>query len=83
MDNRVMSIWKEEVKYPYIHGTLRSALLLDALESHVHSNFIGVDDEQGTKFIQIPGDFTLVCQPCDVRITKPFNTQLVEMCQAW
>ena len=52
MDNRVMSIWKEKVCYPYIQGSSRSALLVDAMESHIHSNFIDAVDEKGRKLFR-------------------------------
>ena len=68
--------------YPYMQGTLRSALLLDAMESLIYRDFIDVVDDQGTQVIQIIGGFTLVCQPCDVGIMKPFKSQLAEMRQA-
>ena len=82
MDNRVMCIWKEEVWYPYIQGSSKSALLLDAMESHIHSNFIDTVYEKGTKVIQIPRGFTPVCHPRDEGIMKPFKMQLAEMCQS-
>ena len=83
MDNRVMSIWKEKVWFPYIQGSSKSALLLDAMESHIHSDFIDAVDERGTQVLQILGGFTSVCQPCDVGIMKPFKTRLAEKCQDW
>ena len=61
MDNRVMSIWKKKVWYHYIQGSSKSALLLDAMESHMHSKFIDVVDEKGTEVIQIPGGYIRVC----------------------
>ena len=83
MYNRVITIWKEKVWYPYIQGSSKSELLLDAMESHIHSNSIDAVDERGTQVIQIPGGFAPVRQPCDVGIMKPFKMQLAEMCQSW
>ena len=62
MNNRVLSIWKTKEWYPYIQSSSRSELLLDAMESHKHSNFIDAVHEKGTQVIQIPGGFTSVCQ---------------------
>ena len=83
MNNRVMSIWKEEVWYPYIQGTSRSALLSDGMESHIINDFINEVDEQGTQAIQIPRGFTSVCQPSDLGMMKLFKTRLAQMWQAW
>ena len=55
VNNRVMSIWKDKVWYPYIQGTSKSALLLDAIGNHIQNDFIDAVDEQGKQVIQIPG----------------------------
>ena len=83
MDSRVMIIWKEKVWHLYIHGSSKSTLSLDAMESHIHSDFIDAVDERGAQAIQIPGGFKSVCQPCDVGIKKPFKLRLAEKCQDW
>ena len=76
MLNFVISIWKEKVCYPYIQGSSKSALLLVAIESHIHSKFVDAADEKGTQVSQIPGGFTPVCRPCDLGIMKPFKMLL-------
>ena len=83
MVNRVMSIWKEKIRYPYRQGTPRSASLLDATENHIHNGFIDSVDEQGTQVTEIPEGFSSFYQPCDVGIMKFFKMRLAEMCQAW
>ena len=83
MENHVMSICKEKLRYPYIQGTSKPALPLDSMGSHMHSCFINAVDERENQVIQIPGSFTSVCQPFDVGIMMPFKTQLAGMCQGW
>ncbi len=83
MYNRVMNLWKEKVWKPYLEGSLGSALLLDQMESHIHTDFIDTVDEFGTPAILIPGGFTSICEPCDDGIMKLFKTRLTELCQQW
>ena len=60
MDDRVMQLWKEKIWKPYIEGMMRSALILDRMEFHIHPGFIDTVDELGTRVITIPGGFTSV-----------------------
>ena len=58
-------------------------LLLDQLEAQKHLYFIDPVDNYGTHEVQAATGFTFVSQPCDLGITKPLKTHLVELCQSW
>ena len=83
MDDRAMQQWKENVWKPYLEGIMRSALIIDRMESHKHPDFIGTVEKLGTRAITITDGFTYVNQPYDVRILKPFKSRFTLLCQDW
>ena len=63
----------EKVRNPYVEGRMRSAVILDRIESHIHPYFTDTIDELGTKIITISGSFTSLCEPCNIGIIRPFK----------
>ena len=60
MDNQVMQLWKETVWKPYVEDTVRSTLIMDRMEFHMHPDFIDTVDELRNRVVTIPGGFMTV-----------------------
>ena len=78
-----MQLWKEKVWKSYVQGMMRSALILNRMESFIHPDFIDAVDELRTRIINIPEGFTSVFLACVVGIMKPFKTRFTLVCHQW
>ena len=81
MYNRVIQSWNEKVWKSHVEGTLRSAIILDRMESPTHLDFSDTVDELETRITSISAGFTSVCQPYNEGIMKPFKARFTKLFQ--
>jgi len=72
INHEVMCQWLREVVFPYTKKR-KSALLLDAHESHIHPEVVSLAKKNHVKIVQVPRGTTSVLQPLDVNFNGPFK----------
>ena len=83
MDKRVMLMWVEMVLKPYVDTAPDNVVPVQFFDSyccHMTNSVVNVIQDLGVEVKHIPGGYTSLCQPADIRINKPFNAFL---CKAW
>ena len=60
---------------------IKSALILDRIESKIHQDFINTVDKLWTRITTVSYGFTSVWQPRDVRIAKQSKAYFTELFQ--
>ena len=84
MDADQMKIWIEKVWRSRLGGLGRRCLLVyDVFEAHVTESVKAAIARENMNLAVIPGGLTLLLQPLDVSLNKPFKDNVTKRWRQW
>ena len=86
MDERCMTIWINQVLFPYVCKAplgVRPVILLDAYRCHVMDEIVAKIENAGIEVMHLPPGCTSLTQPVDIGINKPLKTRVRAEWEDW
>ena len=83
MNEEAMIVWADRVFQPHIETVppgVMPILFFDSYRCHMMASVMSKIQDLGVEVQQIPGGCTLLCQPVNIGVNKPFKNSL---CSEW